>query len=133
MITSRGSVVRTGAGTWSYNEEDMNLLYAITRQEAGSSYEASLAVITCACNRAESAKWRRNGTDPLSQYCAKNQFCYSIDRHWVKYLGGNVPEHVKRAVKDALNGKRNHNYLSFRGYYTNGSVNIGGNYYFSPM
>ena len=133
MITSRGSVVRTGAGTWSYSEEDMNLLYAITRQEAGSSYEASLAVITCACNRAESAKWRRNGTDPLSQYCAKNQFCYSIDRHWVKYLGGNVPEHVKRAVKDALNGKRNHNYLSFRGYYTNGSVNIGGNYYFSPM
>ncbi len=132
-ITSRSSAVFVGEGKWTYSEADLDLLCAITAQECSSSYEGSLAVITTACNRAQSSKWRSNGTDPLSQYKAKGQFCYSIDSHWKKRLNGNYASYVKQAVLDALNGKRNHKYLSFRGYQTSGSVNIGGNWYFNVM
>lgn len=117
-------------GVWSYSDEEFDLLCAITAQECSSSYEGALAVITCACNRAESAKWGRNGADPLSQYKAPGQFCYSIDSYWKRRLNGNYSNAVKQAVKDALNGKRNHNYLSFRSAgYASGEY-IGGNVYF---
>ncbi len=130
---TRSTVVTYGNGTWSYSSADLDLLCAITAQECSSSYEGALAVITTACNRAASSRWRKNGTDPLSQYKAKGQFCYSIDNHWRRRLNGNYASYVKQAVLDALNGKRNHNYLSFRsaGYAT--GVNIGGNVYFNPM
>ena len=133
QTVSRSATVRYTNGTWSYSASELDLLCAITAQECGSSYNGALAVITCAANRAQSSKWRKYGSDPLSQYMAPNQFCYSIDSHWKKKLNGNYPSYVKQAVQDALNGKRNHNYLSFRGYSTAGSVNIGGNWYFSAM
>ena len=117
-------------GVWSYSDEEFDLLCAITAQECSSSYEGALAVITCACNRAESTKWAKNGSDPLSQYKAPGQFCYSIDSYWKRRLNGNYSDSVKQAVKDALNGKRNHNYLSFRSAgYVSGEY-IGGNVYF---
>ena len=135
QVTSRGSgrVTYVGNGKWSYSAEDLDLLCAITAQECNSSYEGALAVITTACNRTQSSSWKSRGSDPLSQYKAKGQFCYSIDSHWVKRLNGNYPSYVKQAVLDALNGKRNHNYLSFRaaGYHS-GEI-IGGNVYFNPM
>ncbi len=131
-VTSR-SVTFVSEGKWSYSPEELDLICAITAQECSSSYEGALAVITTACNRAQSSKWQRNGTDPLSQYKAPNQFCYTIDSHWVKRLNGNYADFVKQAVEDALNGKRNHSYLSFRGYQTSGSVKIGGNWYFNSM
>ena len=116
-----------------YSAKELDLLCAITAQECSRSYNGALAVITCAANRAESSKWRRNGSDPLSQYKARGQFCYSIDNHWRKRLNGNYPSHVKQAVIDALNGKRNHNYLSFRAAGYARGVNIGGNVYFNAM
>lgn len=133
QVISRGGTITRYGGKWTYSESELDLLCAITAQEACSSYNAALAVITCAANRAESKRWRRNGTDPLRQYMAKGQFCYSIDNHWRRRLNGNYPSYVKQAVIDALNGKRNHNYLSFRsaGYAT--GVNIGGNIYFNAM
>ncbi len=131
-VTSR-SVTYVADGKWSYSAEELDLLCAITAQECSSSYEGALAVITTACNRAQSSKWSRNGTDPLSQYKAPNQFCYTIDSYWVRRLNGNYADFVKQAVVDALNGKRNHTYLSFRGYQTAGSVKIGGNWYFNSM
>ena len=134
QVTTRsgGTTVRY-AGKWSYSESELDLLCAITAQECSSSYNGALAVITTACNRTQSSKWKSRGSDPLSQYKAKGQFCYSIDSHWKRRLNGNYPAHVKQAVIDALNGKRNHNYLSFRARgYANG-VNIGGNVYFNPM
>lgn len=131
QTVSRSASVRYSGGKWSYSASELDLLCAITAQECGSSYSGALAVITCAANRAESSRWRRYGSDPLSQYMAPNQFCYSIDSHWRRRLNGNYPSYVKQAVLDALNGKRNHNYLSFRGYSTAGSVNIGGNWYFA--
>ena len=117
-------------GVWSYSDEEFDLLCAITAQECSSSYEGALAVITCACNRAESTKWAKNGADPLSQYKAPGQFCYSIDSYWKRRLNGNYSDTVKQAVKDALNGKRNHNYLSFRAAGNASGEYIGGNVYF---
>ena len=130
--TSRtaGTAVSYGGGKWSYSATEFDLLCAITAQECGSSYNGALAVITCACNRAESGKWARNGKDPLSQYKARGQFCYSIDNHWKKKLNGNYSAAVKQAVTDALNGKRNHSYLSFRAAGTHSGQLIGGNVYF---
>lgn len=133
QTVSRSASVRYSGGKWSYSASELDLLCAITAQECGSSYNGALAVITTACNRAESRKWRHNGTDPLSQYKAPYQFCYTIDNHWKKRLNGNYPSYVKQAVIDALNGKRNHNYLSFRAAGCASGVNIGGNVYFSPM
>ena len=138
QVTSRGSSTTSTAkvrygGKWSYSAAELDLLCAITAQECGRSYNGALAVITCAANRAESSKWKRNGSDPLSQYKARGQFCYSIDSHWKKRLNGNYPSHVKQAVIDALNGKRNHNYLSFRSAGYARGVNIGGNVYFNAM
>ncbi len=133
-VTSRYSpTVRTSFGQWSYTEEELDLICAITAQECSSSYEGALAVITCACNRAE-INWGRHGTDPLSQYKARYQFCYSIDNHWRRRLNGNYNDNVVRAVMDALAGKRNHNFLSFRAASSGHSgVNIGNNVYFSAM
>lgn len=139
QVTSRSSVSRGATtvsynnGVWSYGESELDLLCAITAQECSSSYEGALAVITTACNRAESGRWNSRGTDPLSQYKAKGQFCYSIDNHWIKRLNGNYASYVKQAVLDALSGKRNHNYLSFRSAGHATGVNIGGNVYFNPM
>lgn len=133
VVTNRSSRSYSATysnGVWSYSDEEFDLLCAITAQECSSSYEGALAVITTACNRAESTKWARNGQDPLSQYKAKNQFCYSIDNYWRRRLNGNYADYVKQAVSDALNGKRNHNYLSFRSAgYASGEY-IGGNVYF---
>ena len=137
-VSSRGeSVSRVNTqpvsyngGKWSYSAQDFDLLCAITAQECSSSYNGSLAVITTACNRAESSRWAKNGKDPLSQYKAKGQFCYSIDNHWKRRLNGNYPSYVAQAVTDALNGKRSHNYLSFRAAGRHSGTYIGGNVYF---
>ena len=131
-ITSRSSKssVSYNNGVWTYSAADFDLLCAITAQECSSSYEGALAVITTACNRAESSKWASKGSDPLSQYKAPGQFCYSIDSHWKKRLNGNYSNAVKQAVTDALNGKRNHNYLSFRAAGHASGEYIGGNVYF---
>lgn len=128
--TNSTTQVAYSGGKWTYSSSEMDLLCAITAQECGSSYTGSLAVITTACNRAESTKWKRNGSDPLSQYKAKGQFCYSIDSNWRRRLNGNYPSYVVQAVTDALNGKRNHSYLSFRAAGTHAGTYIGGNVYF---
>ncbi len=133
VTTRSGSRTTYNGGKWTYSASELDLLCAITAQECSSSYTGALAVITTACNRTQSSSWRRYGSDPLSQYKAPSQFCYSIDNHWRKRLNGNYPSYVKQAVLDALNGKRNHNYLSFRaaGYHS-GEI-IGGNVYFNSL
>ena len=129
--STRSSSVSYSNGVWTYSSEEFDLLCAITAQECSSSYEGALAVITTACNRAESSRWAKNGSDPLSQYKAPGQFCYSIDRYWKRRLNGNYSSVVAQAVTDALKGKRNHKYLSFRSAgYASGEY-IGGNVYFN--
>ena len=134
QITTRGTSRTTyNGGKWTYSDSELDLIRAITAQECSSSYEGALAVITTACNRTVSSSWKRYGSDPLSQYMAPSQFCYSIDNYWRRRLNGNYPSYVKQAVLDALNGKRNHTYLSFRaaGYHS-GEI-IGGNVYFNSL
>ena len=134
QVTTRGGSRTTyNGGKWTYSASELDLLCAITAQECNSSYEGALAVITTACNRTVSSSWRSYGSDPLSQYMAPNQFCYSIDSYWQRRLNGNYPSYVKQAVLDALNGKRNHTYLSFRAAgYASGEI-IGGNVYFNSL
>ncbi len=130
---SSKSVSRSGSGIsrWNYTDAEIDLLCAITAQECSTSYEGALAVITTAMNRAASPKWRQYGKDPLSQYKGKNQFTYSIDGLYKKRLNGRYKSFVKQAVLDALNGKRNHNYLSFNAVSTGRSGKIiGDNVYF---
>ena len=130
---SEKSVSRSGSGVsrWNYTDEEIDLLCAITAQECSTSYEGALAVITTAMNRAASPRWRQYGKDPLSQYKGKNQFTYSIDGFYKRRLHGKYKSFVKQAVLDALNGKRNHNYLSFNAAYTGRSGKIiGDNVYF---
>lgn len=123
--STRSTAVSYGNGKWSYSDSDFDLICAITAQECSSSYAGALAVITTACNRAE-----KRGTDPLTEYKRKGQFCYTIDSNWKKRLNGNYSSVVKSAVTDALNGARNHSYYSFRAAGTHTGTLIGGNVYF---
>ena len=100
--------------SYSNSAEEFDLICAITAQESSTSYEGALAVISTAINRANSSKWKRYGKDPLSQYKGTGQFTYSIDGLYKKRLNGKYSSAVKQAVIDGLNGKTNHNYLSFR-------------------
>jgi len=119
---SRSSGVVVSGSEWSYSAEDFDLMCAITAQEDNTSYTGALAVITTACNRAEN-----NGTDPLTEYKKRGQFCYTIDNYWVRRLNGNYPDYVAQAVEDALNGARNHSYTSFRA--SGAGERIGSNVY----
>lgn len=120
-----------------YTEEQLQLIWAIVAQEDNGSHAGALAVISCAMNRVESARWQSCGSNALEQLTAPGQFCYSNDTFWHQWLGGNVPEYVKQAVSDCLEkGIRNHDYTCFRS--TKGSETgadaeqIGGNWFFSP-
>lgn len=118
------------------SSSQLEIIWAIVRQEGGSSYESALAVASSAVNRTRSPRWSKYGSTIYGQLTAPGQYCYSIDSHWVKYLGGNVPNYVKQAVADAMDGKTNHPYTSFRSYWAATSaqkkngINIGGNVYF---
>lgn len=119
----------------NYSQSDLELIWAIVAQEDNGSYKGALAVISSAMNRVESPTWSYEGSNALAQLTAPGQYCYSNDTYWQARLGGNVPDYVKQAVNDCLKqGKRNHNYTSFRS--TKGkttgadAVQIGGNWFF---
>ncbi len=133
--SSGSSAVTTGHGKWRYSDSDLDLLCAITAAEDQGSYEGALAVISTACNRTESSKWSKRGSDPLSQYMSKGQFAGYYNGNYKKWLNGKYPSYVRQAVMDALDGKRNHNYGSFRANYNDGREQIGdgGNWYFDVV
>lgn len=132
MDTKRNILIKEDGIYTIHNESELELIWAIVRQEAGDNYESALAVMTSAANRCHSPSWSYRGSTIYAQLTSPGQYCYSIDDNWVKYLNGNVSETIKEAVSDALNGKTNHNYTCFRSY--NGGdysrENIGGNWYF---
>lgn len=118
-----------------YSQKELELIWAIVGQECSTDYDGALAVISSAMNRAD-VNYCNHGTDVLSQLTAPSQYCYSPDVSpsylWQNRLNGNVADFVKQAVEDCLvNGKRNHNFYSFRGYVVDGAVNIGDNWYFN--
>ena len=118
----------------------LDVIYAVVTTECSADYEGALAVISCVLNRCNSSDWANyGGNDPYLQITATGQFSYGISQYknrYKAYLNGNVPSYVKQAVDDALSGKRNHNYTSFRTdsaetrkMHSNGE-SIGGNWYF---
>ena len=81
-------------------------------------------------NRADAGNWG-GGSDPLGILTASGQFESYFGGYYTQFTGGNYSDFTKQAVTDCLNGVRNHEYQRFRGYETDGSVQIaGGNYYF---
>lgn len=114
------------------SEDELELIWAIVRQEAGDNYDEALAVISSAANRCLDLAWSAQGGRIYDQLTADGQYCYSIDRNWEKFLNGNVSDSIKKAVSDGLNGKRNHEHTSFRSYATNGAIQVtsDGNWYF---
>lgn len=133
LMSNKKSALIKNDGIYTVrSQEELELIYAIVMQEAGNNYQGALAVISSAANRCNSSKWSSYGSTIYEQLTANGQYCYSIDNYWRKYLGGNVPDAVKQAVADGLNGVTNHSFTCFRS--TSGGdssrVNIGGNWYF---
>lgn len=138
MITedSRGPVTTYYTGdsfNGTYDDSQMDLIYAIVAQECSTDYDGALAVITCAANRAD-INYGGYGTDILSQLTADGQFCYSLDDYWRARLNGNYDDFVVQAVNDCIvKGERNHRFVSFRSAEAEGRVNIGDNWYFNEF
>ena len=118
-----------------YNQQELELIWALVAQEDDTSYEGALAVISSVMNRAD-ANFEGFGTSALEQLTAPGQYCYSpnVSPAWMyqRRLNGNVPEFVKQAVSDCLTaGIRNHSFLDFRSTNATGNrVQIGCNWYF---
>ncbi len=128
-----GFEVTVGNTAYDLSEGDYNLLCAIVAAESDKSYDDALAVITTILNRCEAPNWvASHGTNPISQATAPNQFVVYQHGSYKSYLG-NAPETVMTAVRDALAGVRNHNYLSFRSNgstgYSNNMISQSGNRY----
>lgn len=116
---------------YGLSEDELNLIYAVVMQEGGPTYESAEAVMSTIMNRVNNPdKWGWAGETIIDQITYPQQYCYSLDDYWVKYLGGNVPEEVKWAVMSVLDFGPVYEYDCFRGYYLEGCECIGGNWYF---
>lgn len=124
----KGFVVTTGNTTFELSSEDRDLMYAVAAAESDKSYDDALAVSSVILNRCEDPAWIHSfGPTPKGQITGKGQFAVYKSPGvgaYTKYSGGNVPETVKKAVDDALNGVRNCSYKSFR---SNRSTKFGSN------
>lgn len=115
------------------NVEDINLLYSVVAAEAANDPDDALAVASVIMNRCDAGNW--GGTDPISVITASGQFSGYLDGYYQKYYNGStpIPDCIKTAVDDALNGVRNNSYQSFRSNgstgYSNNMVSENGNRY----
>lgn len=111
----KGFEVTVGNLAYELSDEDFELLCAIVSAESDKSYDDALAVITTILNRCEDDSWvASHGADPVAQATAPNQFVVYQHGSYERYMNGKAPDEVVEAVKDALAGVRNHEYLSFR-------------------
>lgn len=92
----------SGAGkVYKLSNSDYNTLCKIVAQECSVNYDGALAVVSHMCNLAEYGSYRGKGlmgTAKGGWYAAYTSGAYK-SRHPASF--------VKRAVKDAINGKRN--------------------------
>jgi uncharacterized protein YabE (DUF348 family) len=122
-------IATTGHKTYTVSDSDFQLICAIVQHEAGNSYDSVLAVMSTVLNRADAGNWG-GGSDPVGILTASGQFESYFGGYYTQLLG-NTADFTQQAVRDCLNGTRNHDYQRFRSYETTGSVQIaGGNYYF---
>ena len=109
-----GFEVTVGNISYELSEVDIELLCAIVAAESDKTYDDALAVMTTILNRCESFGWiNKYGTNPITQVTAPGQFSAYERGSYEIYMDGKVPDEVVVAVKDALAGVRNHEYLSF--------------------
>ena len=107
-----GFVVSTGHPVYELTDSERHFMYSIVAAEAINDYDDALAVSSVILNRADA-----NNMTPEAIMTRKNQFeAYGGGSGpYLKYQNGSkeIPEAVKRAVDDALNGVRNCGYFSF--------------------
>ena len=112
---AQGFVVTTDNPVYNVSDEDFELLCAIVSAESDHSHDDALAVMSTILNRCESESFQGyGGANPVKQATYPSQFVVYEKGAYRKYMNGNAPETVVTAVRDALNGYRNHNYISFR-------------------
>ena len=116
---------------YGLTEDELNLVYAVVMQEGGPTYESAEYVMSTIVNRVNNQdKWGWAGSTIIEQITYPQQYCYSLDDYWVKYLDGNVPDTVKDAVKSVIEFGPVHDYDCFRGYYLEGCEQVADNWYF---
>lgn len=116
---------------YGLTEDELNLVYAVVMQEGGPTYESAAAVMSTIINRVNNPdKWSWAGTTIIDHITYPQQYCYSLDDYWVKYLNGNVPDEVKLAVQSVIEFGPVNDYDCFRGYYIEGCEQIADNWYF---
>ena len=110
-----GFNVTTGNLKYELTDKDFDMLCAIVASEGNLSYDESLAVVTSILNRCDNSEFiSLYGKDPIAQITALNQYTSFGNGTYKSFLNGKAPTEVVNAVKDALNGVRNHNYCSYK-------------------
>lgn len=100
---------------YNLSDSDLEFLMATVAAECDKSKDDALAVTSVILNRCEDPAWVNSfGDSPVNQIKAPGQFEVYSQGLYSQYMGYNVPDEVKTAVLDALDGVRNNNYLSFR-------------------
>lgn len=123
--------VNEEATYFGMTEDELNLVYAVVMQEGGPTYESAEYVMSTIVNRVNNPdKWSWAGETIIDQITYPQQYCYSLDDYWVKYLNGNVPDTVKNAVKSIIEFGPVHDYDCFRGYYLEDCEQVADNWYF---
>lgn len=125
--------VTTGNQTYTLNDEDKRLLYAVVASEAAHNKDDALGVTSVILNRCETSGF--GGNNPITIIKAKKQFEGYFGGSYKKYYNNLslVPDEVIQAVDDCLNGTRNTNALFFRSNnsytYSNNLITSNGNRY----
>lgn len=133
---TRGVADSSSESNLVYGEElekwQYNTLLAVVQQEAGFDYDSALAVMSVITNRVDA-----KGFDDTvwGVVTARSQFEAYGAGHYKRHLG-NITEDTRRAVKEALSGKKTVTYLNFwSDWYAEqkgvSGPNIGGNVYFN--
>ena len=102
--------------------EQLDIVKATIRHEAGNNPAEIANVASCIKNRMNSGAW--GGTDAYSVVTAKGQFASYLGGHYKQYTGGNYYQGdagtaaaVDQTINSILLGTTppTHNYQSFRG------------------
>lgn len=107
------------------SDAEFETLCETVAAECNTSYEGSLAVVSCMMNRLDKGTYGRTLMEVVTK---PMQFTgYYVRQRWPK---SKRPSYVDQAVTDCIyNGKRNHTFLNYRAGSSYGVWNCGGNSY----
>lgn len=132
-ITKKDANLKYGAELT--NSEYETLLMVVQQESGGRDYDAALAVISVITNRVDVDWYQESVWEVVT---APGQFEAYGAGHYLRHEG-TVTDVTKKAVADALKGKKNIDVLNFwsdwyyyeSGRYDEEAVNIGGNIFFN--